>query len=56
MYVQSALHAHMHISVVLIEHVCNSLHITVSRGTKVAYRAKAHMFCTRKVYGWNFVY
>ena len=27
-----------------------------SRGTKVAYRAKTHIFCTRKVYGWNFVY
>ena len=29
---------------------------TVSRGTKVAYRAKTHIFCTRKVYSWNFVY
>ena len=27
-----------------------------SRGTKVAYRAKTHIFCTRKVYGWIFVY
>ena len=27
-----------------------------SRGTKIAYRAKTHIFCTRKVYGWNFVY
>ena len=27
-----------------------------SRGTKVAYRAKTHFFCTRKVYSWNFVY
>ena len=30
--------------------------IVGSRGTKVAYRAKAHSFCTRKVYGWNFAY
>ena len=27
-----------------------------SRGTKVAYRAKTHIFCTREVYNWNFVY
>ena len=27
-----------------------------SRGTKVAYRAKTHILCTRKVYGWNLVY
>ena len=27
-----------------------------SQGTKVAYHAKTHIFCTRKVYGWNFVY
>ena len=27
-----------------------------SRGTKVAYRAKTHILCSRKVYGWNFVY
>ena len=34
----------------------NSVILVYSRGTKVAYRAKTHIFCTRKVYGWNFVY
>ena len=29
---------------------------TTSRGTKVAYRAKTHIFCTQKIYGWNFEY
>ena len=29
---------------------------TNGRGTKVAYRAKTHIFCTRKVYSWIFVY
>ena len=33
----------------------NLFFTAISRGTKVAYRAKTHIFCTRKVYGWNFV-
>ena len=31
-------------------------YVAFSRGTKVAYRAKTHIFFIRKVYGWNFVY
>ena len=36
--------------------ISTNISMSVSRGTKVAYRAKTHIFCTRKVYGWNFVY
>ena len=38
----------------IIENAGDSDVLSNSRGTKVAYRAKTGIFCTGKVYGWNF--
>ena len=46
----------LEVSLSIIFIVCILRLYIYSQGTKVAYRAKTHIFCTRKVYGWNFVY
>ena len=51
--------ANLHILSILTFVVCQPENVPVklfSRVTKVAYRAKTHIFCTQKVYDWNFVY